>query len=146
MPTRQRSARRTEPEATRVGGRRNADGRGSGQAERPAGWCDTSWSMSPHRFSSPLGNAWGHIRATNSRIAADNSGHHRSRFLPAHQPHSARQRRSPRACPGSLTRKRHNVSMGHPLSAACQQIVSRSLLVTAITLWVLTGSGGFRRS
>jgi hypothetical protein len=29
---------------------------------------------------------------------------------------------------------RHNVSMGRLLSAACQQIVSRSLLVTAETL------------
>jgi hypothetical protein len=31
----------------------------------------------------------GHIRATNDRITADNSGHQRSRFLPVHRPHSA---------------------------------------------------------
>jgi predicted dithiol-disulfide oxidoreductase (DUF899 family) len=41
---------------------------------------------------------------------------------------------------------RHNVSLDPPLRAACQQIVSRSLSVTAVTLSALTPSGGFRRS
>ena len=98
MPTRQRCASRPEPEAARRRGTTERRGQGRGQAEPPAGWCDTSWSMTPHGFSPPLENrVGGHIRATNSRIAAYNSGHYRSRFLPAHQPHSARQRRSPRA-------------------------------------------------
>src|SRR5919107_6171937 len=55
--------------------------------ERPSPWIEPSelGTAGPHR---------GHIRATNDRIAADNSGHKRSRFFAAHRPHSARRRRS----------------------------------------------------
>jgi hypothetical protein len=79
MPTRRCCARRPEPEAARRRGTTECRRRGSGQAERPAGWCDMSWSMTPTAFSSPLENrVGGDIGATNSRIAPDNSGYQRS--------------------------------------------------------------------
>jgi hypothetical protein len=58
------------------------------------GWSSPAVPVAP-ASSGLLGPHRGHIRATNDRIAADNNGHLRSRFRPAHQPHSARQRRSP---------------------------------------------------
>ena len=41
------------------------------------------------------GPQWGHIRATNDQIAADNTGHQRSSIIPAHPPEPAIRGRSP---------------------------------------------------
>ena len=91
-----------------------------------------------------LGPQRGRNRAATDRNAADNHGQP--------QPSSVRLNSTPRpstaghghpsirsdteGVTGSnpVAPTRHNVSLGPPLSAACQQIVSRSLLVTARTL------------
>jgi hypothetical protein len=96
MPTRRCCARRPEPEAARRRGTTECRRRGSGQAERPAGWCDMSWSMTPTAFSSPLENRVGGRHRGHEQ--PDRTGQQRLPavcFLPAHQPHSVRQRRSP---------------------------------------------------
>jgi hypothetical protein len=56
---------KAQAEATRRRGTTARRRRGSGQAERTAGWCDTSWSMTPHCFQFADGEPrGGHIRAT----------------------------------------------------------------------------------
>jgi hypothetical protein len=40
---------------------------------------------------------WGHIRVTNDRTAADNTGHYRPTICPAQQPTPGRRRKSPRS-------------------------------------------------
>jgi hypothetical protein len=86
----------------------------------------------------------GHIRATNDQIAADNHGHHRSGICPGQRQNrpdlAGRHHRlalpDTEEVTGSnpVAPTRHNVSIGPTLRAACQQIASRSLLVTVVRL------------
>jgi hypothetical protein len=122
MPTRQRCASRAEPEAARRRGTTERRRRGSGQAERPAGWCDTSWSMTSHWFRFATGDPrGGHIEATSGPRTAG------SQRTPAVTigPASCQLTSGAARCPAGVGHQRPNAAGKRPATRLDSRPVTR---------------------